>query len=361
MLELLTNSRKSTSYPDTGPGSIYLQAGSPDYGYFGTVSNSGMGVIDGLNRLVIDKVSSFNSSKNIEWYKFFFKGKTLFFPSDYLATISYSNLQSKNMTYDAVLSPPVVPELLPGTTTPMYKSNEILEGTDGSYYRVRLIKVNGSSYYQTNYNWDKVEEGYHLFVLPFSTNRLEGQIIKLNRMFSQGTYATQDMYGTSSVQSLVTSLNNNDSPLSSASINVDLFWVPILEYISEEERAKLLLPARINKLDTDIEQNVQYIDVSQNDPVFEAYGLTVTDKLSAIEPNVETYQVPMEAVALSIKDVIEVENISASFIDYYPPLGIEAISGTLLPAATVGREGSSLYNIDAISAEKLIPSGKQTH
>lgn len=99
MLEMLMGGKVKEDYPDSGPGPKNLKFGDTDAGYFGTVSQSELFTASEVIAAITISVTQ-RADANMLWCKFFWKGKVIYYPSQYLFNDQiWNTFLTKNIVY----------------------------------------------------------------------------------------------------------------------------------------------------------------------------------------------------------------------------------------------------------------------
>lgn len=141
MLEIILAGGKSGRYfPDSGPGSKLLIAGTKEYGYFGEVTEAEMGLNNEFTRL-LDQTNATARSIGVvanTWFKFVLKGKFLFFPKIALAGVMpLKDLYAMRAIIDAD-DPSKYPTDIT-TGQPIYQQNLHIANPANELFKVRTF------------------------------------------------------------------------------------------------------------------------------------------------------------------------------------------------------------------------------
>lgn len=128
-------------YPDSGPGPKYLLVGTPDKGYFGSLTAAELGVSAGLAELLYSTTSGggFDFSNYVNWDKYYYNNKVLYIPTGACGRVSYAELEAVKATYSATNE--LKPIILPISGQSMYAENALVSGSESSILRVRLANA----------------------------------------------------------------------------------------------------------------------------------------------------------------------------------------------------------------------------
>lgn len=260
MLEIILAGGKSGRYfPDSGPGSKLLIAGTKEYGYFGEVTETEMGLNNEFNRL-LDQTGATERTIGVvtnTWFKFVLKGKFLFFPKFPLAGVMpLKDLYAMRAIIDADDQLKYPTDIT--TSQPVYQQNLHIANPTNELFKVRTFDQFpdvAQSPNVTNYVTPAATSEIAMLFMALHIGSPHPDTLKIKKYAwtdfanvganSYGHFYTQD-------------IGPNSNPLQSSHIsqylqtywvaaNSSYAWRPVLQYIPVDQKAGLLLgPDNLN-------------------------------------------------------------------------------------------------------------------
>jgi hypothetical protein len=256
MLEvLLTGGKSGRFFPDSGPGSKILIAGTKDYGYFGEVTEAELGLNSEFTRL-LDQTDATARSIDVvtnTWFKFVLKGKFLFFPKIPLAGVMpLKNLYAMRAVIDA--DDPLKYPTDITTSQPVYQQNLHIGNPTNELFKVRTFDQypDVAQSPNTTGNVTPVAESeIAKLMMALMLSSPYPDVLKI-KQYNWNNFTR--IGGTDYHVFFTQDLGPNSNPLQSVFTLTTMYtnwvantdssaWRPLLQYIPEVDRAGLLLSA----------------------------------------------------------------------------------------------------------------------
>ena len=287
---LLAGGKSGRFFPDSGPGTKVLVAGTKDYGYFGEVTEAQMGLNDGFNQLLDQTNASARSIGAVTniWFKFVLNGKFLFFPKLPLAGLMpLKDLYAMRAVIDA--DDPLRYSTDITTGQPIYQQNLHVANSISELFKVRSLDTipnAAQSANVTNSLTPPADSEIAMLLMALLTSSPHPDTLKIKKYVwsdftnfggnSYTSFFTQDIGPTSNpLQSTFTPQALTRNWVAATSTQA---WRPLLQYIPAIDRAGLLLlPDNLVVSNEDMPEQVVIEGVASADLTAMSYFTNVVE------------------------------------------------------------------------------------
>lgn len=316
---MMLNGKRATIYPNSGPGKKTLSAGTPELGYFGTVTSDEFvtsNEIIGHTRLQITNIYEVKL-----WYKFFYEGRVIYFPSIGIAQTTIASLQNSKVLWDNRLEPPMVPSTLPYLNTPMYGNNITFQAKSGDRFIIRAPRATTDTHIGTTISTES--EFQKLVVETFGSVGSSLGVKLLRNTTVDSNLAVAAITQASNPRFLVSRLSGGNSTPGTTRFSLNtsatdtsvVDWYPFIELINPDAAIGIQSPDVIDA-SNDLEADVTYINSIEALDVF--YPSVVTHGVKELPTEISSQEytdVVYKPTLMKMKDLPMETSISFEYIN----------------------------------------------